>query len=191
MSREKNKYQPNSNNLTVEEKRQLQKQKDLEKFQKVFSKEFTGLHGKDLPKFSEHKREYWLADRSQSSLRQTLLNKRNVETSYSPGKASSFLSSPHSQKNSYPRSTLSNNSRAQTDIYGFGSHAKNSKWTTYMYNFLDTKGHNFRNLPISKDQSVSKKGTKKPKEPSAVNTPAENTARTLPVDKKLRTSGFI
>lgn len=45
--------------LTIKRKMDEQRKKDLEQYKEKFSKRTIGIHGEELPKFSEHLQDYW------------------------------------------------------------------------------------------------------------------------------------
>jgi hypothetical protein len=47
------------NQLSENKKKKLEKNEDLQNFKQKFDKRIAGIHGKELPKFSEHLQDYW------------------------------------------------------------------------------------------------------------------------------------
>lgn len=130
---------PNYDSSSVKKKIQ-----DLQNFEKLFSKHFIGVHGSELPKFSENCKDYWklksdytenpiIKTKSKLSRPVSEYSKSRPRTSeyeipYKPTQINPFPDFKLSTDTEYPEKR-SNHSRRFSEQFYYGSSAKRSPET--------------------------------------------------------------
>ena len=108
------------------------RQQNMQHFLKTYSKRPAGLHGAELPKFSENLKEYWKGDKmlsaQSSSNKLTIVKKEDTGSQDKNNQKTYKIKKPENFEK--PNEVEFIDSLPSKDFY------RNSRWTGYHYNFI-------------------------------------------------------
>lgn len=108
------------------------REETIQHFSETYATRPLGMHGKELPKFADNLKEYWKATNPSKSSQSSFKKIELVEKINKP-----LQETPDPTQNKFSKNNEYSSSRTQaSEVSITKDYMKNSRWTTYHYNFI-------------------------------------------------------